>query len=70
MKKELVLKVLSSLDDEFDIEEFIKRLILVNYGQEIDGTEIVYDQDFLKGIQKAREQIKTGDTRVINIDDL
>ena len=47
------------------IKDFLKELDV-----DFDETDDVYDKDFVKKIEKSREEIKKGETKTIALDDL
>lgn len=47
------------------IKDFLKELDV-----DFDETDDVYDKDFVKKIEKSREEIKKGETKKIALDDL
>jgi len=82
MKKIAVIELLNSFEDDLDVQIFIQRLILIEKIERglqdvaegkiknLKEAKSTYNADFTEKIQVSRSQVKNGETRVVDLNDL
>ncbi|XHR95213.1 DUF2683 family protein [Mucilaginibacter sp. UC70_90] len=65
MKKVTVLEALKSFGDEVDLEKLIGKLLAVDR-----KNEVIYNADFVAKIKESQEEVRNGETRIIDLNNL